>query len=345
MARARGIEAAPDAPAVKFVAPAPAAAAEPEMTEEEAILASLRPTQALASAAELASGKMLGGAAASRWVGPRWLRECDPSRAQKMRNDAAIVASGARVPPPAPRFQDCKVPTAMLAQLAEQGVVRPTPVQQQALPVILAGRDCIGIAATGSGKTLAFGLPAVLFAMEEERRLPLTAGEGPTSLILVPSRELAAQTDDVVKGLCKGLADAGLPSPRSALLTGGIKNSDQAKALEAGVHIVSATPGRLIDVLNKGTLTLDLCRYLVLDEADRMISESFEDDMRNVFGFFRHARQTALFSATMPQRIQEFARTALHDPVVVNVGRAGATNMDVIQVRFVRCPFLRPCCC
>lgn len=108
--------------------------------------------------------------------------------------------------------------------------------------------------------------------------------------------------------------------------------ADQGHVLNKGLHIVVATPGRLIDMLEKRRITLESCKYMCMDEADRMIDMGFEDDVRNIMSFFKAQRQTLLFSATMPRKIQDFAQQSLIQPVLVNVGRAGAANLDVLQV-------------
>merc|ERR1719182_767290 len=163
--------------------------------------------------------------------------------------------------------------------------------------------------------------------------------EGPFGLIIAPSRELAHQTYEVIEFYTDRLAEhhSNFPKLRSVLTIGGLSTGNQAQALKRGVHMVVATPGRLNDLLNKKRMTLVQCRYLCLDEADRMIDLGFEEEIRNTLDNFRGQRQSLLFSATMPRKIQDFAKTALVDPVVVNVGRAGAANLDVIQeVEYVK---------
>jgi len=244
---------------------------------------------------------------------------------------------GEGVPPPIRNFRDMKFPAPILDALAAKGITRPTPIQIQGLPVVLSGRDMIGIAFTGSGKTLAFALPMLMVALQEEARLPLVRGEGPIGLIICPSRELARQTYEVLQGFVDALAAAGMGQLRNLLCIGGIDLREQGEALQRGVHLITATPGRLKDMLAKKRINLALCRYLTLDEADRMVDLGFEDDIREVYSYFTGQRQTLLFSATMPLKIRKFAESALVAPVVVNVGRAGAANLDVIQeVEYVK---------
>ena len=133
------------------------------------------------------------------------------------------------------------------------------------------------------------------------------------------------------------MSQNGFPQLRVLLAIGGINMSEQSHILSRGPHIVIATPGRLQDLLEKKKITLAICKYLCLDEADRMVDMGFEDDMRNIMSFFQGQRQTLLFSATMPTKIREFAKSALVRPVVVNVGRAGAASLDVVQeVEYVK---------
>eukprot|EP01126_Amoeba_proteus_P050309 TRINITY_DN5932_c0_g2_i7.p1 TRINITY_DN5932_c0_g2~~TRINITY_DN5932_c0_g2_i7.p1 ORF type:complete len:432 (-),score=97.73 TRINITY_DN5932_c0_g2_i7:237-1532(-) len=220
-----------------------------------------------------------------------------------------------------------KLPPAILRYLKFKGIKQPTPIQAQGLPCVLMGRDMIGIANTGSGKTLVFTLPAVLFALEEEIRLPVVSGEGPFSLILCPSRELADQIFGIVKQYIAILAEAGYPELNSILVMGGT----QTDKISSGIHIVVATPGRLIDLLNRDKLSLGFCKIFCLDEGDRMLDGAFAEDVRRVMDHFQGQRQTILFSATMPESIQTFGESALVRPCIVNVGRAGAANLDVLQ--------------
>jgi ATP-dependent RNA helicase DDX41 len=202
---------------------------------------------------------------------------------------------------------------------------------------VLSGRDMIGLAFTGSGKTLVFALPLIMLALEEEMKLPTESGEGPFGLIICPSRELAKQTHTVISGACDHLVRGGYPQLRTLLCIGGVPFKEQAETIRRGVHMVVATPGRLLDFLKKKKFTLDFCKYLCLDEADRLVDMGFEEDLSGVVDFFTNQRQTLLFSATMPKKIQDFAKQALVKPIVVNVGRAGAANLDVIQeVEYVK---------
>merc|ERR1712071_588579 len=155
--------------------------------------------------------------------------------------------------------------------------------------------------------------------------------EGPYGLIVCPSRELAKQILETIEHFTECLVQSRMPRIKSCLIIGGTPINQSLEVINRGVHIIVATPGRLMDMLDKKMIKLDVCRYLCMDEADRMIDMGFEEDIRTIFSFFKGQRQTLLFSATMPKKIQNFARSALVKPITINVGRAGAANMNVIQ--------------
>ena len=265
------------------------------------------------------------------WTPPSWARVLTDKDKEKMRKKRGILVEGEDVPCLLPRFRDMKLPESMLKHFERQGISIPTYIQQQGLPVLLSGRDMIGIAFTGSGKTLVFTVPMVMASLMEEKKMPLVTGEGPVALVIVPSRELAVQIHEVATLLASALESEGHPQLRTALCIGGAKMSEQIRSFRGGVHMVVGTPGRLLHMLNTKCFSLEICRYLVLDEADRLIDLGFEEDIRSIINYFHHQRQTALFSATMPKKIQNFAKSALLRPVLVNVGRAGAASLKVVQ--------------
>ncbi|KAF8876026.1 P-loop containing nucleoside triphosphate hydrolase protein [Gymnopilus junonius] len=297
------------------------------------ILEAIKSRRKLASDMELAQGIRYTDPLKTSWRPPWYIRDRPTDQDQRLRDKYHIVVEGESIPPPIERFEDMKIPGAILEYLRSKRIVNPTPIQLQGIPVAFSGRDIIGIAFTGSGKTLTFCLPLIMMALEEEMKLPLVRGEGPVGVILCPSRELANQTYDNVVTWCTALAkDGKYPQLNALLCIGGISMNEQSHVLNKGLHIVVATPGRLIDMLEKKRFTFNNCKYLCMDEADRMIDLGFEDDVRNIMSFFKNQRQTLLFSATMPKKIQDFARDSLIKPVLVNVGRAGAANLDVLQV-------------
>ncbi|CAL4890013.1 unnamed protein product [Urochloa decumbens] len=313
-------------------------ATEQRIQQEKEVIENLSSdSKSLRSVREIAKGIIYTEPIKTGWKPPLRLRRMPLAKANELRRKWHIIVDGDDVPPPARDFRDLRLPEPMLRQLRERGIVQPTPIQVQGLPVVLSGRDMIGIAFTGSGKTLVFVLPLIMVALQEEILMPIVPGEGPFGMIICPSRELAKQTYDVIEQFLVPLKEAGYPEIRPLLCIGGIDMRTQLDVLKKGVHIVVATPGRLKDLLAKKKMNLDNCRYLTLDEADRLVDLGFEEDIKEVFDHFKDQRQTLLFSATMPQKIQNFAKNALVQPVTVNVGRAGAANLDVIQeVEYVK---------
>ncbi len=309
-----------------------------KIADEAQIISTIAHKKPLISARELARGIEYTQPVATGWTPPSAVAALPPSEHAATRERHHILVEGDDIPPPLRSFRAMRFPAAVVEHLVSRGIRKPTPIQIQGLPVALAGRDLIGIAFTGSGKTLVFTLPMVMAALQEELRLPLRPNEGPVGLIICPSRELARQTHEVASGFCAALRSTTAAPLRCGVAIGGMSARDQAAQLEPLVHCVVATPGRLVDLLSRGRLNLRLCRYLALDEADRLIGEpAFEEEVRKALGHFESQRQTLLFSATMPTKIQAFAKSALVRPVIVNVGRAGAASLDIIQeVEYVK---------
>lgn len=245
------------------------------------------------------------------------------------------VPPSSPLPPMMTRFSQMRLPHAIIDFLRhERKITKPTSIQMQGLPTALSGRDIIGIAYTGSGKSLVFTLPLCLFALEAEMSMRFEPGEGPLGLIVVPSRELAKQLHEQVEQMFQFLYRKEYPRLRSLLCIGGTSTHEQAAQMERhGAHLIIATPGRLIDLLEKDVISLAACRHFCLDEADRMVDMGFEAELNKIVGYFPadRPRQTLLFSATMPAYIRDFARTTLIDPVFINVGRAGAASKTIAQ--------------
>ena len=203
----------------------------------------------------------------------------------------------------------------------EMGYIEPTPVQAEAIPAILAGRDLIATAQTGTGKTAAYLLPVL------QRLLPLPRGTT-RALIITPTRELAQQIDDVFLGLAYHTL------LRDGLLVGGAALAPQQKALRAGVEVLVATPGRLLDHMRQSQPRFDQLSTLILDEADRMLDMGFLPDIKRVVARLPARRQTLLFSATMPPVIARLAREILRDPRTVQVGRRSAPAVGITQAAY-----------
>lgn len=306
--------------------------------EERELIEAVKARKALRTHAELATGERPAAVPWTGWRPSLRVRLSSERARQAVRDRHRIVAEGASLPPACERFEDMHLPGGVVAYLKRRSISAPSPIQMQGLPAALAGRDLIGVAATGSGKTLVFAIPLVAAAWQEEARMPLEGGEGPIGIVLSPSRELARQTHAVVEEMFADVAADGGPELRALLAIGGSDVRAQAAlARERGVHAAVATPGRLKDLLTRRTLSLNLCRLLCLDEADRMVDVGFEEDVREILSFFSSSRQVLMISATMPDKIRAFAESALVDPVTVDVGRAGAANANVLQeVAWVR---------
>jgi ATP-dependent RNA helicase RhlE len=205
-------------------------------------------------------------------------------------------------------FESFNFHPSIMAGVHALGYSVPTPIQLQAIPPIMQGRDVIGLAQTGTGKTAAFVLPV----LERLRRRPES---GVRALVISPTRELAEQTCEVFSGLG---SKTGL---HSIAVYGGVSMEQQTRGLRRGAEIVVACPGRLLDHLWKGTICLADLEVLVIDEADRMFDMGFLPDIRNILECVPSRRQTLLFSATMPDNIRQLAHTAMHDPVTVQIDR------------------------
>jgi ATP-dependent RNA helicase RhlE len=204
-------------------------------------------------------------------------------------------------------FAELNLSPRLMAGIEAQGFVAPTPIQEQAIPPIMADRDVIGLAQTGTGKTAAFALP-ILQRLERGPRKRVRA------LVVAPTRELAEQIHQVFTDLGRR---AGL---HSTTIYGGVGMGGQLAALRRGPEIVVACPGRLLDHLNQGTINLSSVEVLVLDEADRMFDMGFLPDVRRIVRAVPQQRQTLLFSATMPEDIRRLAREVLVDPLTIQIG-------------------------
>ena len=216
---------------------------------------------------------------------------------------------------PAARFEDLGLSSTVLAAVRDAGYTQPTPIQREAIPLALAGRDLMGLAHTGTGKTAAFTLPIIDRLLGGPKRTRV--------LILTPTRELAAQVDDSFRkyGIHSGL--------EVAAVFGGVPIEPQERALRGGVDVIVATPGRLIDHMERQNVVFDDLEVLVLDEADRMLDMGFAPQINRIVNEIPRYRQTLLFSATMPPEVEALARKYLRKPVVVQVGRRSAAASTV----------------
>ena len=217
-------------------------------------------------------------------------------------------------------FADLGLSDALLRAVTDSGYDTPTPIQQQAIPSVLMGRDIIGVAQTGTGKTASFVLPMIDILAEGRSRALM-----PRSLILEPTRELAQQVSENFDKYGK------YHKLSMALLIGGVSMGDQLSALEKGVDVLIATPGRLMDLFARGKIMLGQCNLLVIDEADRMLDMGFIPDIETICTKLPAGRQTLLFSATMPPPIKKLADKFMSDPKMVEVARPASTNTSITQ--------------
>jgi superfamily II DNA/RNA helicase len=220
------------------------------------------------------------------------------------------------------KFADLGLSDQLLQSVIDAGYDEPTPIQAQAIPSVLMMRDIIGIAQTGTGKTAGFVLPMIDILAHGRRRALM-----PRSLILEPTRELAAQVAENFEKYGKN------HDLRMALLIGGVQMGDQIKALSDGVDVLIATPGRLMDLFERGKILLTGCELLVIDEADRMLDMGFIPDIETICAKLPTTRQTLLFSATMPPPIKKLADRFLSNPKYIEVARPASANINIAQFK------------
>jgi ATP-dependent RNA helicase DDX41 len=325
------------------------------------------------------------------------------------------------IPPLIDSFESMKLPEPLIKGLHDIKIYHPTAMQMQGIPAVLLGRDLIGIASTGTGKSLVFILPSLILSLYEEYRYPLKFNEGPFTIIIVPSRELAVQLHELFNHFLKffwqdyffsrnnnskdiesSKFNENKPNLKSVLCIGGVDIKYQIEEISRGCHLIIGTPGRLSDLMEKKKIDTSMLRLLVLDEADRLMDMGFDEEIKKVLeklsmGMDREQfllknkhihkneedtnflyppntdtsekiinpssqltknnenkpiindsdppvkikyyqpYQTLIFSSTMPKKIQQFAKTCLLNPVVINVGPAGAVNSNVVQeVEYVK---------
>jgi ATP-dependent RNA helicase DeaD len=229
-------------------------------------------------------------------------------------NDARVLSDDVT-------FEDLGLRPELLATLSALGYEEPTPIQQEAIPPLVEGRDLLGQAATGTGKTAAFALP-ILQRLQPHRR-----AKHPAALVLVPTRELAVQVSEALHRYGRELGSRVLP------VYGGAPIVRQLRGLESGVDVVVATPGRALDLVQRGSLHLGEIATVVLDEADEMLDMGFAEDLEAILDHTPEQRQTVLFSATMPRRLDALARRHLREPVRITLGREQAAPGEAPRVR------------
>jgi ATP-dependent RNA helicase RhlE len=221
-------------------------------------------------------------------------------------------------------FQDLGLAPALLNATQQLALSVPTPIQCAAIPIALAGRDLLATAPTGSGKTLAFALPLLQLG---DVRAPASGSRPTTALVLVPTRELAAQVGEVLQGLARELPSR----PKLAVVFGGVSINPQLMALRGGADVVVATPGRLLDLVAHNGLSLASVQRLVLDEADRLLDLGFADELDRVLALLPTRRQTLLFSATVPEPLQRLASRLLHQPERIDLPGEASAPAEIVQ--------------
>jgi ATP-dependent RNA helicase DeaD len=215
------------------------------------------------------------------------------------------------------KFTELGLDPALLQSIEQLGFTEPTPIQEKAIPVLLEGtRDFIGLAQTGTGKTAAFGLP-LLHLLQKEKKFP-------QALIICPTRELCLQISKDLDSF-KGKKD---PVQVTAVY-GGSSIVEQIRQLKKGTHIVVATPGRLIDLIERKAINLEMIHYVVLDEADEMLNMGFKDDIEFILKNTPNRQSTWLFSATMPAEIRQVSKRYMEKPFEITIGKVNAGNLNI----------------
>jgi len=220
------------------------------------------------------------------------------------------------------KFEDMNIIAPILKAVGIKGYTIPTPIQEQAIPVILEGKDLVGCAQTGTGKTAAFAIPILQMLYKEHK---IEKGSNTIkALIMTPTRELAIQIDESLTSYGK------YTGIRHTVIYGGVSQVPQVNSLNSGVDILVATPGRLLDLMNQRYVKLGNIQILVLDEADRMLDMGFSHDMKKIIAYLPAKRQTLLFSATMPHEIKRMVDSILRNPVNVEVTPVSST-VDTVE--------------
>lgn len=220
-------------------------------------------------------------------------------------------------------FESLGLQEPILKGIQDLGFITPTPIQEKAIPVLLTGdRDFVGLAQTGTGKTAAFGLP-LLQQLDIKRRQP-------QSLILCPTRELCLQITNDLKNFSKHLGEVSVVA-----VYGGASIVQQLRELKRGAHVVVATPGRLLDIIDRGAINFENVRYAILDEADEMLNMGFQEDINNILSKTPQGKTTWLFSATMPQEVRRIAQQYMTDPFELTVGNKNSGNVNIEHEYYV----------
>jgi superfamily II DNA/RNA helicase len=258
------------------------------------------------------------------------------NRPQSVLNDFLrthnVTVAGDRFIKPIIEFKDLDIPSQITNKIYENKYTNPSPIQAMCWPTLLSGCDMVGVAQTGSGKTLGFMLPLLIHISSNRTYLRSVDanradGPGPICLVLAPTRELAIQIQQVAEEF------GGAMGIKNIVIYGGASKGPQSQQIRRGADIYIATPGRLIDFLREGTISLNKCTYLVLDEADRMLDMGFEPQIRKIIEQIRPDRQTAMFSATWPKEVRKLAEDFISNYIQITIGAAELTaNPNIKQI-------------
>ena len=263
------------------------------------------------------------------WTIPRVIKNKNPISFDALRQEMNVTATGENIPPIIPKFSQMHLPTFVLDYFHEKGYDKPTTLQMQCLPAAFMGRDVIGIASHKKGKTMIGMLVSFLFALEEEVKLPLTYDEGPIGLILCYSKESAIRLYENLEKWNEMLRKNHYPILRNVLCIGGESISNQVKKIRQGCHLIIATPGRFADHLQKRNISLNICKLVCIDDAEKILCEEIEKDVKSILNEFNHPKQIILFTTSFPKPFIGFAREFMNNPIIVNAGERELKRMDV----------------
>jgi len=250
-----------------------------------------------------------------------------------LKEDFEIITRGSNLPNPLRTWKESKIPTEILNILDKLRYYDPTPIQRASIPISLSKKDIIGIAETGSGKTLAYLIPMLSKLLKLPRLNEFSKVDGPYGLILVPTRELAQQIETEFMKFAKYIPDIDIIS----IVGGKLIEKNILDLQNRTIEIIIATPGRLIDCLERHYLVLNQVNFLVLDESDKMIEMNFGDQVAKITEFMNTKRQNMMFTATMTSDVEKLSKAYVNDPAIVNIGNVSSTEMtinDRIEQRF-----------
>lgn len=264
------------------------------------------------------------------WRPNKKYRVMSEGHKEQLRNQFGVLCAGQDIPALIKSFKSMRIPKEFRNVMKLMKIKRPTGLQMQGLPAVLMGRDCLLMSISREGKTLVFALPLMVAAVQEEKKLRFEAGEGPLGLIIVPSRELAQQIHKFMIEMVRNFKT--YPRLKIGLCTGGVDIQSQIDELSNGIHIIISTPGRLSDLLSKQKISLKMCKFLVIDEADRLLDLGFDEEVRSVLTKTSYNLQIILSSSSMPKRMQDFATNFMKTPLYISANKSLLKKLRIIQI-------------